>query len=325
MLRSRSVLVAVSRAHGSSVAFPAGAPLLSSESATQSGGGSEHSGHLARCAAPAQRATALHRRGPERWIQSARVSYAQPSVRSFSTSAAAAFSASPASSGAEGSKTIRHPEHPTGIYFHLQPELGSASSDWKDAQSGAEGQKTTTWAISLLEQPPSSADAASIIGFVRAASGSSSTGPPSGHVEGDGGAQAAGTDPVTFSHAHPDAFFPNPAFLDLLHQTLRDECVEEDELLRFEAQTRGSGWAHLNDQRELLMPGRQAWPDNIIASVAFVDGVLQVRSGGGDDGSEQKSTYQPNDAYRLLTAQHGFIQLKETWLDKVRKRCAEKN
>ncbi|CAD6885767.1 unnamed protein product [Tilletia controversa] len=238
-------------------------------------------------------------------------------TRTFSTSSAIA-------QGAEGTKTIRHPEHPTGIYFHLVPELSSASSDWKDAQSGAEGQRTSTWAITLLDQPPSSIEAASIMGFVRVTE-SAGDGPASGHVEsGSSNDASASADPVAFSHANPSAVQPNPAFFELLHKTLRDECVEEDELLRFEAQMRKSGWAHVNDQREQLMPGRQAWPENILASIVFIDGELQARPKADGTGDSQGS-YQPNDAYRLLTAQDGFIQLKQTWLDKVRKRCAEHN
>jgi len=225
--------------------------------------------------------------------------------------------ASSSNTSSSGTTTVRHPDHPTGIYFHLIPELSSASTDWKDAQSPAEGQQTSTWAVSLLETPPSSSDAASIMGFVRTATsdGSGSGGPASGHVEGKdaGEATASPTDPVAFSHANPAAIQQNPAFFELLHKTLQTECVQSDELLRFEAQTRGSGWVHLNDQRELLMPGRQAWPENIIASVAFVDGELQEKS------------YQPNDAYRLVTAQDGFLQLKETWLEKVRRHCQEAN
>ncbi|KAE8250615.1 hypothetical protein A4X13_0g4554 [Tilletia indica] len=252
---------------------------------------------------------AVSRRRPELPI-------ARCMFRHFSTSSAIAQDTA-------GTKTIRHPEHPTGIYFHLSPELSSASSDWKDAQSGAEGQRTSTWAITLLEQPPSSIEAASIMGFVRVAT-NKTDGAPSGHVESESSGDAsASADPVSFSHDNPSALQPNPAFIDLLHKTLRDECVEEDELLRFEAQMRKSGWAHVNDQREQLMPGRQAWPENIIASVAFIDGELQARPKAGE--GDGQGSYQPNDAYRLLTAQHGFIQLKETWLEKVRKRCAEHN
>ncbi|KAK0550441.1 hypothetical protein OC845_002684 [Tilletia horrida] len=260
----------------------------------------------------------------------ARPAWRPESARATAQSFSGAFSTSAPSQQADGSsssstKTIRHPTHPTGVYFHLLPELSSASKDWKDSQSSKEGERSSTWAVSLLPTPPSNIDAASIMGYIRVSdsAGNKDGTPPSGHVE-DGAVPGgeSGDSVVEFAHAHPAAFQPNPSFLELLHKTLREECVEKDELLKFEAATRTSGWAHVNDGRELLMPGRQAWPENIIASIAFTDGELRVRDESGDT---SKGSYQPNDAYRLLTAQDGFIQLKETWLEKVRQRCEQHN
>jgi hypothetical protein len=61
------------------------------------------------------------------------------------------------------------------------------------------------------------------------------------------------------------------------------------------------------------MPGRIATPENIIASVAFVDSSLQPDS------------YQPNETYRVLTKEEGWMQLQEQWLEVVRKRMKASN
>lgn len=60
------------------------------------------------------------------------------------------------------------------------------------------------------------------------------------------------------------------------------------------------------------MPGRIATPENIIASVAFVDGVLIPES------------YERNASYRLVTGYEGPIQMPGTWLEKIRARLGSK-
>lgn len=61
------------------------------------------------------------------------------------------------------------------------------------------------------------------------------------------------------------------------------------------------------------MPGRIPTPENILASVAFVDGKLEPGS------------YERNDTYRFVTAEEGLMQLNERWLPKVRAACQKAN
>lgn len=51
------------------------------------------------------------------------------------------------------------------------------------------------------------------------------------------------------------------------------------------------------------MPGRIPTPDNILATVAFVDSKLHPE------------TYEINAMYRPLNAEEGWMQLREEWLD----------
>ena len=129
---------------------------------------------------------------------------------------------------------------------------------------------TSTYAISFLPKPPSLPTSASIIAFI--------TAPPSNK-----------TPIYELAVQKPDLVEANRGFLELLHDTLKRECVQ-DGLLEYEAALRKDGWAHLNgtwqaeglvgrghactdcplatpiaDQRHPLMPGRIATPENIIA------------------------------------------------------------
>ncbi len=56
------------------------------------------------------------------------------------------------------------------------------------------------------------------------------------------------------------------------------------------------------------MPGRIATPENIIASVAFTEGKINVES------------YEENKSYRLVTGYEGPIQMADGWIAKLRKR-----
>lgn len=51
----------------------------------------------------------------------------------------------------------------------------------------------------------------------------------------------------------------------------------------------------------------------VIQMVAFTEGQIRPDS------------YEPNDVYRIVTAEEGFIQLRPNWLDLVTKRCKEIN
>lgn len=103
---------------------------------------------------------------------------------------------------------IKDPDHPSDIYFHQLP--GSSR-----------------YAITYLEKPPSSPDSASIIAFVT---------PPKDNKE----------EIYELICQQPDLVEANTAFLDLMHDTLKNECVPEDGMLEYEAYLRKDGWAHLN-------------------------------------------------------------------------------
>lgn len=125
------------------------------------------------------------------------------------------------------SKTIKDPNHPTGIYFHPLPS-------------------SNQYAISLLPQSPSSAKSASIIGFIKDQSDQS------GEI-------------YDLAVRNPDLVEPNPSFVQLLHEVLKSEGVPQDGLLEYEAYLRTDGFAHVSDPRHPLMPGRIPTPENIIA------------------------------------------------------------
>lgn len=108
----------------------------------------------------------------------------------------------------ESSTTVKDPDHPSGLYYHQLP-----GSD--------------RYTISFLSKPPSSPQSASIIAFVNCPASS----------------QQAVYD---LALQNPDSVEANPAFLELMHDTLKNECVPQDGLLEYEAMLRKDGWAHLN-------------------------------------------------------------------------------
>lgn len=179
--------------------------------------------------------------------------------------------------------TIKDPEPQTGLYYHPTPISISRGPD--QVASTVDG-----WAISFSPKPSASNDA--VIAYVLPTNTSSS--------------QYA--EPAEFVRANPDRIRINPSGWRIMHEVLRNEVVPNDDLLRFEASTRESGWAHLTDLRHPLMPGRIATPENIIASVAFTDGQLNVES------------YEENRSYRLVTGYEGPIQMADSWIEKLKKR-----
>ena len=108
-------------------------------------------------------------------------------------------------------KMIKDPDHPSGVFYH---QLDNPNR----------------YAISFLQQPPSSSRSASIIAYVKYPAGSSQI-------------------PIyKFIQQKPDAVETNSAFVELLHQTMKDECVPQDGLIEYEAALRVDGWAHLNGE-----------------------------------------------------------------------------
>lgn len=173
--------------------------------------------------------------------------------------------------------TVKDPEHPSGIYYHTL----------------ADGR----YGMSFLEKPPSSPSAASIIAHVTRPSNVADRNEPIYHIAVD----------------YPDQVLQHDKFMDLLHDTLKSEAIPNDGMLEYEAVLRQTGWAHVNDQRHQLMPGRIPTPENILASVAISDGQLAMQS------------YERNDTYRVSTAEEGVMQLRPEWLARVKRRCEEVN
>lgn len=193
------------------------------------------------------------------------------------------FSSTASRSNSSGRSTVKDPEPQTGLYYH--PTQISVSRGDSESSSIVDG-----WAISFLPKPSSSEDA--VIAFILPTNTSSSQ----------------DAEPADFVRANPDRIRINPAGWKIMHDVLKNEVVPNDDLLKFEASTRESGWAHLTDLRHPLMPGRIATPENIIASVAFTEGELNVES------------YEENKSYRLVTGYEGPIQMADGWIEKLRRR-----
>jgi hypothetical protein len=112
------------------------------------------------------------------------------------------------SSACLSSAPIKDPYHPSGLYFHQLPD-------------------SKRYAISFFSQPPSSPTSASIIAFIT---------PPASNQE----------EIYDLVVQQPDLVEAHKPFLDLMHDTLKNECVPQDGLLEYEAYLRKDGWAHLN-------------------------------------------------------------------------------
>ncbi|CAO1617539.1 unnamed protein product [Sympodiomycopsis kandeliae] len=173
-------------------------------------------------------------------------------------------------------KSIKDPEHPTGLWYHSLP----------GATSGA-----TRYAVSYLSQSPSSEHSKDVIATFDAPSSQSA-------------------DPAAFARQNPDRVTANKAFWTLLHEALKEDVVagEKDAILVQEADLREDGWAHLADQRQLLMPGRIPTPDAIIASVSFANCKISPE------------TYEINGTHRPITKEEGWTVLRDVWLDALKAR-----
>ena len=205
-----------------------------------------------------------------------------PCSLTSATGVARGFSSSRPRSTSSGRTTVKDPEPQSGLYYH--PTQIHVSRGPNQPESTMDG-----WAISFLSRPPSSEDA--VIAYV---------------LPNDTSSQDA--EPADFVRVNPDRVRINPTGWKIMHDVLKYDVVPNDELLQFEAATRESGWAHLTDRRHPLMPGRIATPENIIASVAFTEGELNVES------------YEENKSYRLVTGYEGPIQMADSWIEKLRKR-----
>ncbi|PWN21470.1 hypothetical protein BCV69DRAFT_282193 [Microstroma glucosiphilum] len=220
-------------------------------------------------------------RSGSRFVHTLRLPPAPPSTRLVGRSAAPSklLSASTKPRSAfvrtysSSGKAIRDPSHPKGLYFHPF--------------------SSTEYAISLLPSSPPSETHLSVLGHITLPS--------------------ASTDPITFARENPDELVVNKVFWSLLHETLKEDVVrgQKDENLIQEADLRDAGWAHLADERQLLMPGRIPTPDAIIASVSFTDCTIAPDS------------YEINDTYRPVTREEGFIVLRDVWLEALKARLAK--
>lgn len=139
------------------------------------------------------------------------------------------------------------------------------------------------WAVSLLPHAPARADAPSVIGRI---------------------VVPAAVEPAEHIRNSPDSVHLNAPFWDLLHQVFH-EHVAEDEMLQFEANLRGDGWAHLSDMRQGLHLVRTPSPDSIFGTVAFVESTIDP------------NTYERNPMYRFCMRTEGPMQLPEVWRKRV--------
>jgi hypothetical protein len=55
------------------------------------------------------------------------------------------------------------------------------------------------------------------------------------------------------------------------------------------------------------------WIKTLHQSVAFTDGTIKFDS------------YEPNDVYRLVTSEEGFMDLRPNWLMFIKERCEQVN
>lgn len=157
---------------------------------------------------PCTRRNMSLRAGPQRLLRST------PTFRESPFSSSLASASRSFSSTSLRSKSIQDPSHPTGLYYHQVETLSSRSS-----------KPSPSWAISLLPEAPTQLDAASIIAFLRKQT----------------------SDPASVARS-PDEVVVHEPFWTLLHKTLKEKVVAEDEILIFEAEMRSSGWAHLSGE-----------------------------------------------------------------------------
>ncbi|PWN52658.1 hypothetical protein IE53DRAFT_307832, partial [Violaceomyces palustris] len=183
-------------------------------------------------------------------------------------------------------RSFKDPEERSGIYYH-PTRISYASSPESKAE------EIDAWSITYLPEPPSSSESESIIAYLLPQSSSSSSSSSSMASFQDS--------PSEYARQNPDRVRTNPVFWSRFHTILKEELVPKDPVVEFEASVRSNGWLHIYDERQPLNPGRIGTPENIIASVAFVDGELKMES------------YQINKSYVFLTGSDGPLQIKDEW------------
>lgn len=91
----------------------------------------------------------------------------------------------------------------------------------------------------------------------------------------------------------PTALHPNsleqPAFLALLHTTIRKSPSQLEYLMSSRARRQGSGWLSIVDERAPWMYGRTPEPEDTVGMVRCEDGKVQME------------TYSPMPTYRLVS------------------------
>lgn len=152
-----------------------------------------------------------------------------------------------------GPPVLQDPIRPS-IYYHLIEAPNPISRE------------LPAYAVSLLEKLPANPRSPTVMGWLLAAS-----------TRDD---QEAGI----------QDFLENNEFLNVVHEVLRSVIAQNrDERLESEAIQLGSGWMHINDDRNLPEVGRISRPDDIIASVRV------------EDGKMLPETYNPMPTYRICT------------------------
>lgn len=159
------------------------------------------------------------------------------SVRSLSSKGSCSFKLTSfrsfmISSTSSASKTIKDPIHPTGIYYHSLPNSSNSSASSSTSPSSS---TSSSWAISLLPTPPSSSSSASILAHLQLTTSTTSKDEQDDQIP-------------SLVRSNPDNVKPNKEFMRTLHKIFREEIVEKDDMLKFEAGMRGSGWAHLSGE-----------------------------------------------------------------------------
>lgn len=144
------------------------------------------------------------------------------------------------------------------------------------------------WAVSFLRDAPRHAESPAVIARFAV--------PPA-------------AEPPEHLRRNPDIVRLNAPFWELLHSIFQ-EYAAQDEMLNFEANMRGDGWAHISDERHGLMLVRTPATDSIFGSVAFVNSTIDP------------ATYERNAMYRFCMRTEGPMQLPEAWRKRVCDRLA---
>ncbi|CEH14660.1 hypothetical protein CBOM_02486 [Ceraceosorus bombacis] len=161
--------------------------------------------------------------------------------------------------------------HANGIFYHALTSSGDR------------------YALSYSSKVPSSAEQPSVLGILSL--------PSSAQITAQDGSRLA---PSQLAQSHAEDFVTNPNFHSFLHSVLKLAALD-DGMIQYEAFLRKSGFAHVADQREQLMPGRIPYPENILASIGF------------DNQELVGETYSPNEVHRIITKELGVMVLRPAW------------